>query len=149
MNTQDVIDFAEGTFNCKMGYPSIYADGCHVRGTKRYVILETKYQSYGALRQSEVIAEHSLASAIITSLDRSRSKIGRKTNLYWRYIEKVSHRRDARTFEHVMRARLFIDECEDYGIYSTYDHPNTLKIVVDNVPNKALLGFRSDDVVVV
>lgn len=95
MNLQDVIDFAEGAYECLEGAPWRWAD---LAMTKPYQLVTV------GMDEGTADIEHRLAAAMIHHLQCLKDKSGiKRPVLYWRWKHKV------RREDNYLHARIYID----------------------------------------
>jgi len=97
---QDVIDFCEGSFECRDGAPWRWAD---LEMTKPYQMLTVGHKGAG----DDV--EHKLAASMIHNMQCFKDKSGiKRPVLYWRWANKVRMEADDGAGK-FMHCRFYID----------------------------------------
>lgn len=144
MNLVSALESIENTFECVQGEYWPWADR---NREKPYVTLEWVRYLTGEVVEESHSANHEqiLANHVISTFDWLRgtqSHLGlRKPKLYWRMQERVDFEPVTSRLDiaaGVMRTRIYIDGCQDYGMRRVKDKPTHLKLVWERDKQLAL-----------
>jgi hypothetical protein len=120
MKLVDVIEYAEGVFDCVSGFPGRFADGSG--GSKQYVTLQFTYGmqigEYPVYEDTNALTEHILSCMMIAVFESYKSRIGyqsKNAKLYWRNEDKVSIEKYPDGVVSRIRTRIYIEGIYDYG----------------------------------
>lgn len=159
MKLIDAIDTLEHRFLCRLGYPGPTVSG-NPDDERRYVMMRMAYSIADAVwgQPTLEIIEHVLVSKTIATLTLIADKMHRAGNkrphLHYRWHDKLRLHMEPGEVN-CIRARLYIDGCQDYGIHHVKPQdvdlwaPSPCKLVIDNTRNKLMLTLNTTEEVTI
>ena len=135
MNVRDAIDFAESNFACALGHASRQVDMGISNDFRRYVTWEARYNLVTCIWGDDDTVQNHLASVFIAELGKIQRKMAavgiKRPTLFWRYHDKLRFSRDTEMAS--LMSRLYIVNCNDYGLYLRAPRPVTYVEAVKSI----------------